>query len=144
MATSNSSPSSQPGQDAPIFIATLIPTRTLKMWTIGVILSALAYGIEITLAFYCFQLLSSPSRQTTSRRTRRILLVFITFMCLLGTSALAVNVNALVNSLTTPFQVLENLSYPVKQILLFAFTPVDLILIVLATWGSHGSMVCTL
>lgn len=123
------------------------PASELKMLIIGVLISAALYGMLLILCLSCFFLLSAPAGVTsshvkTSRRKRLLLFSFMFFMCLLGTIAFIFNIIVPINLFITPAENLLKLPFAVIDLIMAPVSSLDLTLNVLATWGSHGFLVC--
>ncbi|KAF9525528.1 hypothetical protein CPB83DRAFT_859418 [Crepidotus variabilis] len=102
-------------------------TTFLKFTTMGVIISAIAYGVVFTLAVMSFHLLHKTSLDG-KKRIHYLLFAYIVFMFILSTvnivAAIHMNLNAIVSqTLPKTLEVGKN---------------VGAVVIVLVTWGSDG------
>lgn len=109
-------------------------------WMVGALLSGVAYGIEITLALNCIHLLRKPM-QNMSRRTQYFHFAFIITTCFLGTAAFVLTSVGLIYSTLVPLDRFNTLPNFWADALGVPFSVLELILVVLVTWGSDGFMV---
>jgi hypothetical protein len=106
------------------------PDVYLELRMLGTIISAIAYGIVITLSGNCFLLLQKK-RGTYSNRMRLFLLIYVTIMLLLSTLAIIQSI------LGITLLIFQNVDLP----LLVGSSPATL---PLAIWGADGFMVNTI
>ncbi|PPQ78330.1 hypothetical protein CVT25_011701 [Psilocybe cyanescens] len=95
-----------------------------EIWLVAVVLSSIAYGIEITLAIMTINALAKKSTgRHTSARLRTVLITIIAFL----------------------YNIVAKLKGATFQILAQPFSDMELIFVILATWCSYGLLIwrCT-
>lgn len=117
----------------------LLTERFMQYWLTGNLAGTVAYGVAITLSGNCLLLLSRSN--ATSIRTRRWMMALVGCMCLISTSSFLSSAGGAVIWAANPgydaFDVdQDNILWGIP------FCPMELILIVFATWISDGFMVC--
>ena len=115
----------------------------LELWTISVILSAMAYGPVLSLTLSYVSLLLKTSYDI-SRRTRIFLLVYVMFMLAMSTVYITIIITTLKSSLSiySPTNkdcgLLLDLSYKISY---FQNGLASAFCITFASWGADGFMV---
>lgn len=128
-----------PSIDNPVSVDPVVASRFLQCWLVGNILGATAYGISLTLSWNCLILLSKPTSMT-SIRMRRVMVTLIGFMCMLSTAAFILATGGVV-SWSKNGTAEGIVSKYGTRFWGEPYSPVELILIVLATWCCDGFMV---
>jgi len=109
------------------------PDEYLELRTLGTIISAIAYGIVITLSGNCFLLLLKK-RGIYSNRMRLFLLIYVTVMLLLSTLAIILSIRGIMFDIFRVFDLLHFVDLPPVEV----YSPAALPLII---WGADGFMV---
>ncbi|PPQ94214.1 hypothetical protein CVT25_006874 [Psilocybe cyanescens] len=128
-----------PSIDNPVSVDPVVASRFLQCWLVGNILGATAYGISLTLSWNCLILLSKPTSMT-SIRMRRVMVTLIGFMCMLSTAAFILATGGVV-SWSKNGTAEGIVSKYGTRFWGEPYSPVELILIVLATWCCDGFMI---
>lgn len=113
-----------------------------EMWLIAAVVSSIAYGVEIILAIMTVNALLAKRRHTPAK-LRRVLVITILFLCLLGTAGVIFSVITLIYAFVNPGSIVGKLQGTIGyQIFVQPFSDLELIFVVLATWCSYGLLVC--
>ncbi|PPR00205.1 hypothetical protein CVT24_004908 [Panaeolus cyanescens] len=100
----------------------------LKFWTLGVILSSIAYGIAFTLFAACLYLLKKTSAGSR-KRVHYALAAYITLMFALSTISIVSGISTNLTAIT---------SQTIPRSLSLGGSSPDAVVIVLANWASDG------
>ena len=116
-----------------------VPQLVLKVVELGVIFSAMLYGIVATLALTYIPLLLKTSH-TISRRMRNFLLAYVTFMV----AASTVNTVTLIIALTFGYNIFNFAGLPAEygfDLDTFPNGFAGALCVAFASWGADGFMV---
>jgi len=101
----------------------------VRSWMVGIMLSAITYGVGLTLACSCISLLQRSS-DATGQQKRRVLTIYILFMLAISTFCVISDIYTFVIAFPdphTPVAVLET---------------IRTVTLVLSNWGADGFLVC--